>query len=373
MNPSGGCTDVSVERIRTIVAATGFFAPGGIERVCRQVVGVLSETGDVEAWSLCDGTLPAGEPLGKAARFRFARGRDWQLGRWAVGAAMGGSSNSILLLMHLHLAPLAIPWLARGRRVVMFLYGIEAWRPLSPLQRFVLARSELVAISPYTAKRFLQANPSLSSPRLDVCTLGIASDTPSGDDGRGLRRFALMVSRLSSEDRYKGHDRVIRAWPAIRARVPDARLAIVGDGDDRPRLEGLVRALGLEDAVHFAGRVTDAELGVWYARCDFFLLPSDQEGFGLVFLEAMRASKPCVSGPGAPESIVDEGTTGFIVSADDTDRLVDISVRLFSDRALRERLGASGRMKFLREFTDDRFADRLRALVVGAGNTNRAA
>ena len=87
----------------------------------------------------------------------------------------------------------------------------------------------------------------------------------------------------------------------------------------------------------------------------------------------MRASKPCVSGPGVPEAIVEDGHTGFIVAADDANRLTEVTAMLFRDEALRKRLGANGRAKFLREFTDDRFAARLRALVIGAGNTDRAA
>jgi phosphatidylinositol alpha-1,6-mannosyltransferase len=196
---------------------------------------------------------------------------------------------------------------------------------------------------------------------------------PRGDARRSGGEFALMVSRLSSEDRYKGHDAVLRAWPAIRAQAPDAELVIVGDGDDRPRLERLARELGLDPAVRFAGRVSDAELAGWYAQSAFFLLPSALEGFGLVFLEAMRASKACVSGPGAPETIVEDGTTGYIVAADDADRLTEIVVRLFRDRTLRERLGANGRARFLHEFTAEHFAERLRALVIGRGTTDRAA
>jgi phosphatidyl-myo-inositol dimannoside synthase len=358
---------------RAIVAATGFFATGGIERVCRQVVAVLGRDVDVEAWSLCDAPLPAGEALEGSVRFRGAGGRDWQLGRWAVSAAVGGAGEPVLLLMHLHLAPLAIPWLARGRRVVVFLYGIEAWRPLSTVQEFVLSRADLVAISRHTADRFVQTNPALSHKQIHICALGIAADASTADGRDRERGFALMVSRLSSEDRYKGHDGVIRAWPAIRAQASGAALVIVGDGDDRPRLEGLVRDLGLEQAVRFAGRVTDAELAGWYERSAFFLLPSALEGFGLVFLEAMRASKACVSGPGAPEAIVEDGRTGFIVSPDATDRLTEIAVQLFRDTDLRERLGANGRAKFLHEFTADIFAERLRALVIGPGQTDRAA
>lgn len=358
---------------RAIVAATGFFATGGIEHVSRQVVGVLGRDLDVEAWSLTDAALPAGEPLASSAQFRCAGGRDWRLGRWALRAALTGAGDPVLLLMHLHLAPLALPWLVRGRRVVVFLYGIEAWHRLSALQQFVLARADLVAISRYTADRFAAANPALSAKHVHICTLGIAADALPADTRQGPRGFALMVSRLSREDRYKGHDAVIRAWPAIRAAAPDATLVIVGDGDDRPRLERLVHDFRLQHAIQFAGRVTDTELAGWYARSGFFLLPSAREGFGLVFLEAMRASKACVGGPGAPEAIVEDGTTGFIVSAEDTARLTHVAVQLFRDAALRERLGANGRRKFLHEFTADLFAERLRALVIGPGETDRAA
>jgi len=358
---------------RIVVVSTEFFSPGGVQSVSRQAVDVLKTAATVEAWSLCDRGLPADTTPAAGVRFRFAAGSDWQLGRWALGAALTGDDDAVLLLMHLHLAPLAIPWLARRRRVVVFLYGVEAWRPLSPLQQFVLARADLVAISRYTADRFKEANPGVSTTRLNVCTLGIETDTPATGSDRPVPGFALMVSRLSSEDRYKGHEQVIRAWQAVRARVPGATLAIVGDGDDRQRLEALVRTLGLEDSIHFAGRVSDAELPGWYEQSELFLLPSGQEGFGLVFLEAMRASKPCVSGPGAPESIVEDGKTGFIVTADDSPRLVDVTVALFRDRALRDRLGSNGRIKFLREFTAERFAERLRSLVIPTGAEGQTA
>ena len=125
-----------------IVASTEFFAPGGVQYVSREAVRALKGAADVQAWALCDRAVPSGDPL-EGVRFRFAAGRDWQMGRWATTAAMTNDERSILLLMHLNLAPIAVPWLARGRRVVVFLHGVEAWRRLSRTQHLVLSRADL--------------------------------------------------------------------------------------------------------------------------------------------------------------------------------------------------------------------------------------
>ena len=91
---------------------------------------------------------------------------------------------------------------------------------------------------------------------------------------------------------------------ACSSRHPDAVLAIAGDGDDRPRLEARVAALGITRAVRFLGRVDDDRLDELYRECRLFVMPSRDEGFGLVFLEAMRAGKPCIGGRGAASEII---------------------------------------------------------------------
>jgi glycosyltransferase involved in cell wall biosynthesis len=93
------------------------------------------------------------------------------------------------------------------------------------------------------------------------------------------------------------------------------------------------------------------------------VLPSDGEGFGLVFLEAMRAGKACIGGPGAPAEIIDDGVTGLIVPSADDDSLVDALSCLFLDDELRDRLGRNGQARFEQTFTARHFADRLRHLI----------
>src|SRR5260221_434552 len=108
----------------------------------------------------------------------------------------------------------------------------------------------------------------------------------------GAGGSAPMVGRMPRHERYKGHDWLIDVWPFVVPSVPDARLVVVGRGDDRARLEARVAAAGVGGAIRFAGRVSDEELAGLYRACAFFVMPSANEGFGLAYLEAMRAGKP---------------------------------------------------------------------------------
>jgi glycosyltransferase involved in cell wall biosynthesis len=292
-----------------------------------------------------------------------------RLGSWAIARAASRCDDTQILLMHVHLAPIVVPMLARGARVVVFLYGVEVWRPLTSVERFVLKRAaRLIAISEHTARRFRDANPWFGG-TIDVCPLGVPAESGpldtlpqshrEGDSGN----MALIVSRICWEDRYKGHEPLIRAWAGIRQRVPDATLVIVGDGDDRPRLEALSASLGLDGAVRFVGRVSDRDLASWYARCAVFVLPSPDEGFGLVFLEAMRAGRPCVAAAGAAAEVILDGVTGTILTSTGEPALVDAIVELFRDPARRERFGHNGRKRFVDAFTSAHFADRVRRLL----------
>jgi len=144
----------------------------------------------------------------------------------------------------------------------------------------------------------------------------------------------------------------------VLARRSDARLVIAGDGDDRPRLESKARSLGLSDAVIFTGRVSDARLSELYDDCRFFVMPSRDEGFGLVFLEAMRAGKPCIGGRGAAAEIIEHNRTGLIVDPGSHDELAAAVLRLFEEPETCCRFGAAGRERFLSTFTDVRFRTR---------------
>jgi phosphatidylinositol alpha-1,6-mannosyltransferase len=350
---------------RLLIVATELFASGGVQCVGREAVSALA-TGAADplsVWSFRDATMAPPYSMPRGTELRLAGRSRLKLGSWAIARAARRCDDLLVLLMHIHVAPIAVPMLLRGARVAVFLHGVEVWRPLTAAQRFVVERSEqLIANSSYTAGRFAEANPWFDTPSVEVCPLGIPF-APQHPGDPIAADVALMVSRMSSEDRYKGHERLIRAWPAVRARMPTAKLTLVGDGDDRPRLESVAAEAGMADAVLFVGNASDQDLAEWYRRCTFFVLPSDGEGFGLVFLEAMRAGKACIGGPGAPAEIIEDGVTGVIVPSGDDESLVGALSRLFLDHELRDRLGRNGHARFVQTFTARHFEERLRRLV----------
>jgi len=181
-----------------------------------------------------------------------------------------------------------------------------------------------------------------------VVPLALAERPPAGEPdaellARAGRGYLLIVGRLASGERYKGHDELLAAMPSLLASHPETRLVVAGDGDDRPRLEAAAAAHGLADRVLFAGFVGEATLAELYRRAAAFVMPSRGDGFGLVYLEAMRAGLPVVAARGgAAEEVVADGTTGLLVDPASPEELTAALSRLLADPPLAARLGAAG-------------------------------
>src|SRR5207253_1624902 len=147
-------------------------------------------------------------PEAPALAFRSAGGSRARLVRWALARAARPLAGVTVVVMHAHLSPLAGMLALRGARVVVFLIGVEVWSRLRARERRAIARAHrAIAISAYTALRFREANPDVVVRSLVVCPLGIGPGPvhhePSLEAG-----FALIVGRLWSSERYKGHDRL---------------------------------------------------------------------------------------------------------------------------------------------------------------------
>jgi phosphatidylinositol alpha-1,6-mannosyltransferase len=202
-----------------------------------------------------------------------------------------------------------------------------------------------------------------------VCHPGIEHDpsAPEPDARLATDRPAsvLIVGRMSSSERYKGHDALLDIWPDVVREMPDARLEIVGQGDDRARLEAKAAQLGIARRASFVGQVDDRELTRRYEACSVFVMPSGNEGFGFVFLEAMRAARPCIGASGAASEIIAHERTGLLVDPGDRTQLYQAVLRLLRDRPEAERMGACGRRRFLEAFTEARFRARF-ATAIGA-------
>lgn len=328
----------------------------------------ISRLARLVADSFLDPTVLALHEPAKTRQLRhgMVRGAESRPSRFlaaAVGTAASCDSRTTVIVVHLHLAPASMAFAARGASIAAILCGIEAWKPMTWIQRTALDRAHrLVAISQFTRDRFLDANPHFRGRTIDVCHLGVEASA-SIAQAAGAPPSALIVARMAADEQYKGHDALIEMWPDVLAAVPGAVLRVVGDGDDRPRLEQKAAALGLGQHVSFLGRVDDGALRREYAACSVFVMPSRDEGFGLVFVEAMRAGRPCIGAPGAASEIIADGDSGWLVPTGDVASLRERLVQLLRDPAAAERMGGRGRARFLQHFTEERFRDRFSALV----------
>jgi glycosyltransferase involved in cell wall biosynthesis len=274
----------------------------------------------------------------------------------------------LVIATHLGMLPAAVPLMARGVPVMTFLLGVECWRPLSRRHRSLLARCDrLLPISEWTWNRFVDANPAFAAAPMTLCPPGIASAALPATKPIPCR--ALVVGRLWAEERYKGHDLLVEVWPMVVRACPKAHLVVVGDGDDRPRLEARVRNAGLSDHIKFTGLVSQNELRQQFAEAQLFALPSDGEGFGIVFLEAMRAARPCVAASGAASEIVRDGITGRVITPRDASVLTAILIELLNDPHRCEAMGKAGRRRFEEEYSLTRFSERLMTALEHAGAT----
>jgi len=358
-----------------VVAAlsTIFKMHGGIPRFNRTLCLALDELAaemgfEGRVLSQDDSRLDyerAGAPW-KRLRFVAGGGGPYRLSLRTAAACL--ERPDILIIGLLGMTPLGLacrPLVGRGYGFVA--YGTEAWHEGRFSRRLAARRARLVfAISKDTgaalrrsiglaADRVRWLPPALD-PTLDRLASSPALSAPVED-----HLELLTVSRLWAEELRKGVDHALAAFARVAPRYPGARYRIVGQGSDGPRLRALAGSLGLGERVVFEEDLSDRELADRYRRCSIFVLPSGQEGFGIVFLEAMRFGRPCIGGRagGAPE-VIEDGRTGLLVDFPDGAGLEAALDRLLGDPELRRQMGEAGRRRVEEGFTFQRFRERLR-------------
>lgn len=249
----------------------------------------------------------------------------------------------------------------------VLIHGVEIWNGSRPdYVRTARNASLLIANSEYTAGRVRARHPDL--PEIRVCWPGRGPMEPPSPHDEILDRLGphamLIVGRLCAEQRHKGHDQLLEAMPLILERVSDAQLVIAGGGDDRDRLEAKAHGLGIGESVVFTGWVDEERLSALYSHCALFVMPSEGDGFGIVFLEAMMHGLPCVgSGSGSAAELLEDGKSGLLIDGGDRSGTAERLSRLLADRARRHRLGESGRTRYETKFREQQHSARFRSII----------
>lgn len=182
---------------------------------------------------------------------------------------------------------------------------------------------------------------------------------PGGRDALaelGVPAGAPVVGNVAALTDHKDHATLVEAMGLLRARQPEARLVVLGEGELRGALEARTRALGLEDRVVFAGFRRD--LDRLLPAFSVFCLSSHLEGLGTSLLDAMAFGLPVVatSAGGIPEA-VEDGVTGRLVAPRDARALADALAEALGDARTRGDWGGAGRKRYLELFSAERMVD----------------
>lgn len=334
--------------------------PGGVQRLGRSLLQQLhaaaAERGmALRVSSLLDRTDALRADFPSLADAQGAAGSRARLLR-RVAAARGATA---IVCAHPFQAALAM--LVPEAALWTHCHGIEVWRPMPWHRRHALRRSALVTCSSEDTRRNVLARQGVASHRAAVLypELGARwTEAPTG----AREPLILTVTRLATGDRDKHIEPALHAFASIRARHPEWRWLVIGDGDDRARLASIGESLGIGNAVTWAGRVSDEALADAYRRASLFLLPSTKEGFGIVFAEALAAGIAVVAAKagGAPEAV---GPGGWLCAEPTRDAIATCLAEALASDTDRARRAEAGRAHVLAACGPAAFASNVRACL----------
>lgn len=248
-------------------------------------------------------------------------------------------------------------WLSNGVPYRCYVHGEDvetalASREITWLTRQVMKNAKQIICNSENSYRILQEKWGLPAEKLVVMTPGVDVDrfSPADRLDRPLAwKGKLVILTVGRLQKRKGQDMMIRALPKLKKEFVNIHYAIAGGGYERASLEALAKKLEVEDIVEFLGEPDDDELVHWYQQCDVFALPNrrvgnDDEGFGMVLLEAQACGKPVVAGDagGTRETLI-EGVTGVLLDCTSPETLADGMYGLLRDSRSRKDKGAAGR------------------------------
>lgn len=328
--------------------------PGGIQESARLSWSALRK--QQAAALICYGDVNAAEEGCPPQRILVSRSSAMLIGKlW-----LHNWHARTVLFWHIGLLKI-LPFMRTARaRVILFLHGIEAWKPLGRYSRILLQQVDLfLTNSEFTWKRFLEFVPECERKPYRVVSLGYGQPEEQVKEP-DQPPAALMVGRMMRSEDYKGHRELIECWPHVLKRVPNAELWIAGDGNLRPELQRIADQRGLCQRIRFFGRISEEHKRLLLRQCRCLTMPSRGEGFGIVYLEAMRQGRPClVSHCDAGREVVAPPLAGLDVDPQDSKALTDATCRLLNDGPEWRTWSSRARDRYEAHFTADHFQSRL--------------
>jgi asparagine synthase (glutamine-hydrolysing) len=305
--------DRAVKKVIFLTLRT-FSLTGGIEKVSKVAGKALNdlceEAGrDLSIFSMYDRPNDINEKYFPKKNFTGFGIKRMGFTRKAV---FKGIRNDVVILSHINLLPVGylIKLFSPGTRLVLIAHGIEVWKTFRGIRRKMLFTCDrILSVSRYTRDVIVDLNhyPSDKIEILNNCLDPFLEEPVKKEKDKGLLHkyqlhkedmVLMTLSRLAASERYKGYDIVIESIGELRKKIPGLKYLIIGkyDEKEKQRLDQLVKKEGLDSQEIFTGFVADDELAEHFNLADIYLMPSEKEGFGIVFIEAMFYNKPVIAG-----------------------------------------------------------------------------
>ncbi len=372
---------------RVLYLAIDVFSRGGIQRCARvQISALRSLLGDAPVRVMVvrpqpEARLQFEDPFDVT----FNERRRGVLGHLhfavrSIGEALA-LRPTIIWVDHVKLLPLAflVRQLCGARHLVADAHGLELWSGLNWLESLALPQvSQFVAVSHFTAN-YLRDTLRIPADRISVVWHPVDAErfAPRETAAEVLPRYGvpcrpdvcylMTLGRISVASRHNGYDRMLDVMRSIRR--DDMAYLIVGDGDDRERLEQRVTDEGLAGRVYFLGNIPESDLVNVYNAADVFVLVSDRgpgrgEGLSFSLLEASSCGIPIIAGneDGSQET-VEDGVSGFLVSPRDNRAIQSAITRLVDQPELRRSMAKAARERVVRYFAYTSFREKTGAVL----------
>lgn len=336
-----------------------FSKTGGIENYNKTFLSALSQQENKEVIAISVYDKAHEHPIINGVKFNNFDGHRLNAVKFLLSRLR---HIDILILAHVNLVPVALiaQIFKPGLKIHLNIYGIDVWKKLPFLYKFVLKRTTIFSISRYTTETFIKYNPFIKQEQIVYLPPAIDLNRPSSSANpyRMDEYNILTVSRLDSHDSYKGIDSIIKTLALLIEKIPNIKYTVIGKGNDLQRLENIAHQLGVQEHVEFKGYVE--LIAAYYEHCDAFVLPSQGEGFGIVYLEAMKYKKPVIAcNAGGASDVVLDNQTGFLCAYDDCHCLAEKVLNLYINRELAGNFGENGYKHLLKNFTLEKFSKRL--------------
>jgi phosphatidylinositol alpha-1,6-mannosyltransferase len=328
-----------------------FSATGGIEKLCRLAGKALHElSGEslspgVKIFSLYDEPADVNTTYFPSAIFSgFGKNRF----KFISAALKAGFNSRVVILSHVNLLVVGfiIKLISPKTKIILFAHGIEVWRIFPGWKKKMLHQCDkILPVSEFTKEKMIQLHqlPAEKFTILNNC-LDPFLPTPvqTKKDVGLLARYGidasdkvlLTLTRMAAKEKYKGYDKVIQAVHDLKEKYPTIKYLVVGkyDAEEKERLEDIITRLALQDHIIFTGFIRDEELAAHFNLADLYIMPSQKEGFGIVFIEAMFYGKPVIAGniDGSVDALKG-GTFGLLVNPTNQQQINNAIIEVFNN------------------------------------------